>query len=155
MGRRVKTGIKLRISCSDTMFNYRLSQKLKLLGYGEFNHLTIILIDVFNYVWYVLICFFSLGLCSFHILKHVRLLVSLVFIFALFLCFWVFGLGFLGACLRTHNSIFTHKLEVCICIQLARIRKLIYAHTYYSPKILIRVFLFPTLFNMIRMIFLI
>ena len=37
----MKTGIKLRISCSDTMLNYRLSQKLKLLGNDEFNHLTI------------------------------------------------------------------------------------------------------------------
>ena len=39
----MKTGIELRISCFDTMLNYRLSQKLKLLGNGEFNHLTIIL----------------------------------------------------------------------------------------------------------------
>ena len=28
-------------SCSDTMLNYRLFQKFKLLGNGEFNHLTI------------------------------------------------------------------------------------------------------------------
>ena len=40
---REKTGIELRISYSDTMFNYQLSQKFKLLGYGKFNHLTIIL----------------------------------------------------------------------------------------------------------------
>ena len=39
----MKTGIELKISCSDTMLNYRLSQKLKLLGNCEFNHLTIIL----------------------------------------------------------------------------------------------------------------
>jgi len=40
MGGRVeKTGIELRTSCSDTMLNYQLSQKLKLLGYGKFNHL--------------------------------------------------------------------------------------------------------------------
>ena len=39
----MKTGIKFRISCSDTILNYRLSQKLKLLGNNEFNHLTIIL----------------------------------------------------------------------------------------------------------------
>ena len=38
---RVKLGIELRISCSDTMLNYWLSQKLKLLGNDEFNHLTI------------------------------------------------------------------------------------------------------------------
>ena len=41
MGSRVKLEIELRISCSDTMLDYRLSQKLKLLGNGEFNHLTI------------------------------------------------------------------------------------------------------------------
>ena len=41
MGGRVKTGIKLRIFCSDTILNYRLSHKFKLLGNGEFNHLTI------------------------------------------------------------------------------------------------------------------
>ena len=38
---RVKSGIELRISCSNIMLNYRLSQKLKLLGNDEFNHLTI------------------------------------------------------------------------------------------------------------------
>ena len=41
MGGRVKLGIELKISYSDTMWNYRLSQKFKLLGNGEFNHLTI------------------------------------------------------------------------------------------------------------------
>jgi hypothetical protein len=40
---RVESGFELGITCSDTMRNYRLSQKLKLLGYGEFNHLTNIL----------------------------------------------------------------------------------------------------------------
>ena len=40
---RVKTEIELRMSCSDTMLKYWLSQKLKLLKYYEFNHLTIIL----------------------------------------------------------------------------------------------------------------
>ena len=39
----MKTGIKLRISYSDTILNYQLSQKLKLLGNDEFNHLIIIL----------------------------------------------------------------------------------------------------------------
>ena len=43
MGGRAKIGIELKISCSDTMLNYRLSQKFKLLGNDEFNHLTIIL----------------------------------------------------------------------------------------------------------------
>ena len=38
-----KIEIKLKIFYSDTMINYRLSQKLTLLGNGEFNHLTIIL----------------------------------------------------------------------------------------------------------------
>ena len=39
----VETGFKLRITCSDIMITYQLSQKLKLLGNDEFNHLTIIL----------------------------------------------------------------------------------------------------------------
>ena len=41
MGDRVKTGIELGISYSDIVLNYQLSQKLKLLGNGKFNHLTI------------------------------------------------------------------------------------------------------------------
>ena len=41
MGGRVEeTGIKLRTSYSDTMLNYRLSKKFKLLRYGKFNYLT-------------------------------------------------------------------------------------------------------------------
>ena len=47
MGDRVKPRIELRISCSDTILNYRFSQKLKLLGNGEFNHLTISLANFF------------------------------------------------------------------------------------------------------------
>ena len=39
----MESGFELRITCSDTMRNYRLFQKLKLLGYGEFNHLINIL----------------------------------------------------------------------------------------------------------------
>ena len=50
MGGRVKLEIELRISCSDTMLNYRLSQKLKLLGNGEFNHLTISLTSLFKQI---------------------------------------------------------------------------------------------------------
>ena len=38
---RVKLRIELKIFYSDTILNYRLSQKFKLLGDGEFNHLTI------------------------------------------------------------------------------------------------------------------
>ena len=45
MGGRVKLGIELRISYSDTILNYRFSQKFKLLENGEFNHLTINLTD--------------------------------------------------------------------------------------------------------------
>ena len=42
MGRRVEeTRIKLRTSYSDIMLNYQLFQKVKLLGYGKFNYLTI------------------------------------------------------------------------------------------------------------------
>ena len=39
-GRVKKTMIELRILCSDTMLNYGLSQKFKLLGYDKLNHLT-------------------------------------------------------------------------------------------------------------------
>ena len=39
-GRMEETGIELRTSYFDTMLNYRLSQKLKLLEYDKFNHLT-------------------------------------------------------------------------------------------------------------------
>ena len=38
MGGRVETSITLRIPYSDAMLIYQLSQKLKLLGNGEFNH---------------------------------------------------------------------------------------------------------------------
>jgi hypothetical protein len=43
MGGRVESGFELEITYFDTMKNYRFSQKLKLLGYGEFNYLTNIL----------------------------------------------------------------------------------------------------------------
>lgn len=46
MGGRVNTRIEFRVSCSDTMINYRLSQKLKLLRNDEFNHLNIVLTGV-------------------------------------------------------------------------------------------------------------
>jgi hypothetical protein len=39
----VETMFELRITCSDIMINYQLSQKLKLIRNGEFNHLIIIL----------------------------------------------------------------------------------------------------------------
>jgi hypothetical protein len=39
----VELGFEFGITCSDTMRNYRLSQKLKLLGYAKFNYLTNIL----------------------------------------------------------------------------------------------------------------
>jgi hypothetical protein len=39
----VESEFKLEITCSDTMINYQFSQKLKLLGNDEVNHLTIIL----------------------------------------------------------------------------------------------------------------
>ena len=37
---RVKLGTELNISCFDTMLNYWLSQKFKLLRNCEFNHFT-------------------------------------------------------------------------------------------------------------------
>ena len=39
MGCRVESGFELEITCSDTIRNYQLSQKLKLLGYGAFRAL--------------------------------------------------------------------------------------------------------------------
>ena len=45
MGGRVELGFELGITCSDTMRNYQFSQKLKLLGYDEFNHLINILTE--------------------------------------------------------------------------------------------------------------
>ena len=39
----MKTGFELKTNNFDTLINYQLSQKLKLLGNDEFNHLTIIL----------------------------------------------------------------------------------------------------------------
>ena len=61
MGGRVKPGIELKIFCSDTILNYQLSQKFKLLGNDEFNHLTIILTAFFfkssvNTVYMVAFC---------------------------------------------------------------------------------------------------
>ncbi len=43
MGDRAETCFELRITYFGIMINYRLFQKFKLLGEGEFNHLTIIL----------------------------------------------------------------------------------------------------------------
>jgi hypothetical protein len=40
MGGRVELGFKLGITCSNTIRNYQLSQKFKLLRNNEFNHLT-------------------------------------------------------------------------------------------------------------------
>ena len=46
MGSRVEIGFELRTTYSDTIINNQLFQKFKLLGNGEFNHLTNILLDV-------------------------------------------------------------------------------------------------------------
>jgi hypothetical protein len=46
MGAGVETRFELKITYSDTLINYQLSQNLKLLGNNEFNHLTIILTAV-------------------------------------------------------------------------------------------------------------
>lgn len=40
---RVDTWFKLRTTCFDIIINYHLSQKLKQIGDGEFNHLIIVL----------------------------------------------------------------------------------------------------------------
>ena len=50
MGGRVEIGFELGITCSDTMINYQLFRKLKLLGNDDFNHLTIILIVCMEFV---------------------------------------------------------------------------------------------------------
>ncbi len=42
LGGRVKSGFELKTTCFDTIINYHLSQKLKLFGNDEFNHLNII-----------------------------------------------------------------------------------------------------------------
>jgi hypothetical protein len=65
---RAETECELRITPSDIMINYYLSQKLKLLGNDAFKHLTIILTIIiisFVYIWfsYILVrlsmqCFF-------------------------------------------------------------------------------------------------
>jgi hypothetical protein len=46
----VEIGFELGITCSDTMINYQLFRKLKLLGNDNFNHLTIILIVCMEFV---------------------------------------------------------------------------------------------------------
>ena len=113
--------------------------------------LLLFLIDLF--VIYVLICLFSWGLCSFHVLKHVRLLVSFVFVSTLFLCFRVFRLGFLGACLCTHNFVCACRLEVCVRIQLVHVRRLMYAHAYFNPETLIQVYLLLFLYYLMSYAF--
>lgn len=35
----MESWFKLKATCSDAMINYELSQKLKLIGSGKFNHL--------------------------------------------------------------------------------------------------------------------
>ena len=93
---------------------------------------------MFSCFIYILICLFSLGFSSFYVLKHVRLLVSLVFVFTLFSVL-KFQVRVLGACLRTHHSdvhasskyVYTTnphtQAYVCACI--------------LQPKTLIQVFL--------------
>ena len=95
---------------------------------------------MFSYFVYILICLFSLEISSFYVLKHVRLLISLVFVFALFyvLSFWV---RVFGACLHMHNFVCARRLEVCVQIQLARVCRLMYVHAFFNLETLIRVFL--------------
>ena len=54
----LKLEIELGIFCSDTMLNYRLSQKLKLLGNCEFNHLTISLTLITKEIVWTELCEF-------------------------------------------------------------------------------------------------
>ena len=89
------------------------------------------------FVIYVLICLFSLGVCSFHVLKHVRLLVSLVFVFALFLCFWVRVSG--GMSMHTKFYMRTHAWSMCMHTTSPHTQA--YVHAYFNPETLIQVFL--------------
>ena len=45
---RVEAGFELGTTYFDSMINYQLSQNFKLLRNDEFNHLTIILIGIFQ-----------------------------------------------------------------------------------------------------------
>ena len=47
---RAEKRFELRTTCSDTMINYHLSQKLKPLRKCEFNHLTIILTKIETWI---------------------------------------------------------------------------------------------------------
>ena len=49
--------IKLKTFCSDTILNYRLFQKLKLLRYDKFNHLRFVCFDGKHYVRIVFLVF--------------------------------------------------------------------------------------------------
>jgi hypothetical protein len=49
-GELTESGFELMTSESDTMLNYHLSQKFKLIGIGKFNHLINIL-TLFSHVW--------------------------------------------------------------------------------------------------------
>ena len=105
---------------------------------------------MFSCFIYILICLFSLGFSSFYVLKHVRLLVSLVFVFTLFSAL-KFQVRVLGACLHTHHSdvhasskyVYTTnphtQAYVCACI--------------LQPKTLIQVFLFLCFFYIICLCF--
>ena len=83
--------------------------------------------NLFLCLVYVYICFFRLVLCFLYFFKHVRLLdLSFQVLLCFFACLFS-GLGF--RC-------------VCIHIQLACIRRPMYAHTSSCPKTLILIFLF-------------
>ena len=50
MGGRVEIGFKLKFTCFDTIINYCLFQKFKLLGNGKFKYLAIIASSLMFYV---------------------------------------------------------------------------------------------------------
>ena len=68
MGRRVEIGFKLKITCFDTIINYHLFQKFKLLGNGEFKYLAIILknkiVVASSLIFYVLLMVRKICWCS-------------------------------------------------------------------------------------------
>ena len=58
---RLEIRIEFKISYTDTMLNYCLSQKFKLLENSEFNHLTIILTMFFHNLLHAWYPFFLIG----------------------------------------------------------------------------------------------
>ena len=94
---------------------------------------------MFLFVYFMSYMCFSLCLCSFQVLKHVRLIDLQLLVSAMFFCLLCSGLGFFKVCLRAHAF-------ACVRIQLAYVNRPMYAHACLYPKILIQ---FSTSFSLI------